>query len=312
MSELNFIQLMQYVRDYGFKKEIFGHQDRHLISTFGNHIRFNLQEGCPIITTRKTPWKHSINEMLWYIEGTGDCAALRRDYKVVVWDLWAVNYHNKKYNTSYTVKEWQELVDNGSITEEKLPLHYTNMTNKKVYNYSLDTVCSLDQTRWLLDGMRKTPFRKSFHVDMWQAETVYQMADECGNESVELPACWHSHTVNYLDGKLNLHVSGRSWDIWTAGAWNICQYAALCHMYAHCLKLPVGEIYFSTTDTHLYSNLLEQTNEQITRTPYQLPTLNIRDRGQKYLQDFNIDDFEVVGYKCHPTLKGEITVVGGY
>jgi thymidylate synthase len=323
MSELMFLKLINRTLNYGSKKEIFGHADRYLLSTFGNVIRFNLEDGFPVMTSRKTPWKSAISEMLWYVEGTNDCATLTRDKNIRVWEDWAAPYHNKKYGTNYTVQEWKELVMQGVIETEVLPLHYGNMTNKKFIRVTdRDTRGSkvyvegvedyLDQTKFVIDGMKKTPFRKSFHVDMWQSETVYAQADYCGNESVVLPACWYAHTLNYNDGKLNMSVLGRSWDVWLAGAWNIAQYAALLHMYAHCLKLPVGEIEFYTTDCHLYSNLLDQTKEQLSRQSYPFPKLTIKDRGQQYLQDFVIDDFIVEGYKSHPALKGQITVVGGY
>jgi thymidylate synthase len=326
MSERDFLAKLDHVLNNGSRKEIFGHPDRYLLSVFGGQpLRFDLSKGFPVMTTRRTAWKSAIKNKLWEIEGSGDVAKLRRS-GVSVWDEWGLKNHNKKNSTQLTQSEWCRLVDAQIIESEILPLHYMNISHRR-YVRILESIeddsassptgilgfeSMLDQARWVITNMVKTPFRKSFHVDIWQPETVYQMADECGNPSVMLPACWHSHTLNFNDGKLNMSVLGRSWDIWTAGAWNIVEFSALLHMYAHCMQMSVGFIEFYTTDTHLYSNLLEPAVEQMFREPYQFPQLKILDRGQKFLQDFVIDDFTLTDYKSYPSLKGEVTVVGGY
>jgi thymidylate synthase len=317
MSEQQYLNLLQDVIDNGVRKNIYGHDNKYIISRFGGLVRFNLQDGFPLLTTKRTFYKSAFTEMLWFIDGTNDVVKLH-NAKCTIWDEWGAKqyWRNKGIklnsdNTAELTKEWQQLVDDCVITNEIIPLHYSNSTT---WNY-VDTVkgyCYLDQTRWVIDGIKKTPDRKSFLVTYWNPTEVYAMADECNNESVILPACHTHYSVNVSNGKLSIMLYMRSWDLFLGGAYNISQYALLLSMYAKCTGYEPGELVIATADHHIYSDHIEQVTEQITRTPYKLPMLNIRDRGQQYLQDFNIDDFEVVGYKCHPTLKGEITVVGGY
>jgi thymidylate synthase len=323
MSEQQYLNLLQDVLDNGIKKSIFGHEDKYLLSVFGRMLRFDLTKGFPIYTTKKVSYKGAFKEMIWFLEGSGDVTKLHRA-GCTIWDEWGVKYHNKVNKTNYSMKEWQSLVDTGAIASEVIPLHYGNMTNWKYIRvnarleddggekYIDGAESTIDQTKWVIDYIQKTPDRKSFLVNSWNPIQVYQMADESNNESVSLPTCHYSHQIIVNQGKLSLLVNIRSNDLFLGNPYNVAQYALLTHMYAKCTNNEVGELVVSLGDAHLYSDHVEQAKEQRTRTLYMSPTFNIKDRGQKYLQDFCIDDFEVVGYKSHPTLKGDITVVGGY
>jgi|688.fasta_scaffold07496_18 thymidylate synthase len=324
MSEQQFLNLLQDVIDNGVRKNIYGHDDKYIISRFGGLVRFNLSDGFPLLTTKRTFYKSAFNEMLWFIDGSNDVVKLH-NVKCTIWDEWGAKqyWRNKGVkltadNTVELTKQWQQLVDDGVITSEIIPLHYSNSTSWEYTHYWSTQIDSeyrystLDQTRFVIDGIKKTPDRKSFLVSYWNPTTVYSMAYKCGNESVILPACHTHYSVNVSNGKLSIMLYLRSWDLFLGGAYNIAQYALLLSMYAKCTGYEPGELVIATADHHIYSDHVEQVNEQLTRVPYTLPTLTIRDRGQRYLQDFVIDDFVINDYQHHPTLRGDITVVGGY
>jgi thymidylate synthase len=313
MSEQACLTLLQDILDNGVKKSIYGHEDKYLLSLFGRMIRFDMSEGFPIMTNKFTYWKGAFIEMLWFKNATRDIVQLHKQ-KVYIWDDWGCKHYNKVYKTNLTTKEFQDLIDEGELTEWKIPLHYSNSTAWEYtkFDYYNPTTAYLNQTHWVIDNIKKTPDRKSFLVSYWNPTEVYQMADECGKESVTLPACHTHYNINVSKGKLSLLLSMRSWDFYLGGPFNIAQYAMLLHMYAHCTGFEPGELIISVADIHLYSNQLEQAKELLTRKPYTLPTLKIKDRGQQYLEDFVFEDFEVVNYKHHPKLAAEVVVVGGY
>lgn len=318
MSEQAYLNLLQDILDNGVKKSIYGHEDKYILSLFGRMIRFDMSEGFPIMTNKFTYWKGAFKELLWFIGATKDVVKLHNE-KVTIWDDWGCKHYNKVNKTNLTTEEFQSLIDEGKLTEWKIPLHYSNST---AWKYALGFGHPeyphepgqgyLNQTSWLINNIKKTPDRKSFLVSYWNPTEVYQMADECGNESVTLPACHTHYNINVSESKLSLLLSMRSWDFYLGGPFNIAQYAMLLHMYAHCTGFEPGELVISVADIHLYSNQLEQAKELLTKEPYTLPTLKIKDRGQQYLEDFVFEDFEVVNYKHHPKLAAEVVVVGGY
>lgn len=317
MSEQQYLDLLKDVLDNGEETPIFGSTDKYLLSCIGTTLKFDLTKGFPILTTKKIFYKGSFIELLWFIQGTGNIVDLHKQ-KVKYWNGWGVKHWNRMNNTNLTKEEYGELIDKGDIVKHCIPLHYTNITNWEYINREsvlLDsqyTFSSLDQSKWLIDNIQKTPERKSFLVSHWNPETTYQMSEKTGRESIELPACPFYHHVLIKGNKLNLVVGIRSSDIFLGLPLNIAQYALLTHMYAHILKKQVSQVIFHLNDYHAYSNLQEQIKDQLIREPYMFPKLEIKDRGQQYLQDFSIEDFNVLNYKSHSTLKGELTIVGGY
>lgn len=311
-NEQGYQQILQHVLDSGYEKPVFGHDNVSVFSSLCTSIIYDCSNGTfPLTTTRKINWKIGVKEMLWFIEGSRDVAKLHRQ-GCKIWDEWAAKY------TKQSLEEWQSNVDNGNITTTVVPLHYSNATNWPYVNYEatqLDStykVSYLDQTKWLIDHIKKTPYRKSFLISYWNPIQVYQMADECGEESVSLPACHYSYSLNVSDNKLNLTLVIRSQDLILGHPTNVVQYAALLNMYAICTGFEVGQLGVLLIDYHLYSNFLDIAKEVISRKPKEYPTIIVNNRGQKYLQDFILEDFSVTNYNPHPHIKGDITVVGGY
>lgn len=317
-NEKGYQYILQDVLNNGSRKSIFGHDDKYILSNLCTSIKYDCSNGTfPLMTARRINWKLGVKEMLWFIEGSRDVAKLHRS-GCLFWDDWAVKYYNKINNTAYSLNEWQELVDDNIIESTVVPLHYSNATHWPYVDYAstqLDSqykISYLDQTKWVIDNIKRTPDRKSFVVSYWDPTQVYQMADECGNESVSLPACHYSYTLNVTNNKLNLTVVIRSQDLILGHPTNVAQYAALLNMYSICTGFEVGDLGVLLIDYHLYSNHLDIAQEVIKREPRDFPTIEVTNRGQQYLQDFVIEDFNVSNYKPLPYIKGDITVVGGY
>lgn len=302
MSEQQYLDLLQDVVSTGNKKTIFGHDDKYIISKFGALLRFDLQQGFPIFTTKKVFWRGAFEEMLWFIKGTGDVGELHRK-GVHIWDDWAFKHYKKHHENCGTFEQFQQEVLDDPSTSVIIPIHYTNATNWGHY---------LDQTKWVIDGIKKTPDRKSFLVNYWRPDHTYAMAEQCGNESVVLPACHTHYSVNISSGKLSLMLYMRSWDLFLGAPFNVAQYALLTTMYAHCTGYQPGELVIAAADHHVYSDHIDQVKEQCNRETRQLPRLNILDRGQKYLQDYRMTDFQISNYNPHSSIRGDITVVGGF
>lgn len=316
--EIDYLNLLEDVLQNGEKKSIFGHEDKFLLSNFGAMLKFNCSNGVvPILTTKRVAWKNALKEILWMIEGSNDVVKLTKQ-GCHIWDDWAVKHLNKTGFRDLTIESYKDAVEKNQIQYVEIPLHYSNSTKWNYVSWELTQLDSkyksskLDQTKWVIDNIQKTPDRKSFVVSYWNPIQVYQMADECDQESVVLPACHFAYTVNQSNGFLHLSVKIRSWDLFLGAGFNIAQYGMLLHMYAKCTGFKPGKLVVMADDHHIYSDHIEQVKEQIDRIPRDFPTLEIVDRGQKYLQDFVFEDFIVKNYNPHSTIKAPITVVGGY
>ena len=325
MSEYNYLALLDDVLKTGDKKSIYGHYDKYLLSKFGAMLKFDCKDGkVPILTTKRVAWKNALKEILWMIEGSNNVVKLTKQ-GCHIWDDWAVKYLNQKRptykNNNLTLDSYRNLVKKGEINYAIIPLHYSNSTK---WWYAKDDEewdapnkldwFKLDQTEWVIDNIQKTPDRKSFVVTYWNPTQVYQMADECDEESVVLPACHFSYTVQQSNGFLNLSLKIRSWDLFLGAPFNIAQYGILLHMYAKCTGFKPGMLVVMADDYHIYSDHIEQVLKQLDRTypPTEFPTLRIMDRNQQYLQHFEFSDFIVDNYNPQETIKAPVTVVGGY
>lgn len=315
MSEQQYLELVEKTINSGFKSPLYCDPDGYTLVTFGASLRFELTNGFPIFTTKRVNYRNAFLEILWFLSGSGNVAELHRQ-GCKIWDDWGVKLKNNKYRSEdnpISLSEFQQLCDD-KYYNFFIPLHYTNMTTWSYVDTAkgyFDSGFYLDQTRWVIDRIKKDPYRRDLVVSMWNPTQVYDMADKCNNEPVILPACYYAHQLVVTD-RLNMIVIGRSNDAGLGTPFNVAQYALLLHMYSHCVGIPVGELQFNVGNFHVYWNHIEPFQKQLQREPYDFPELVIKDRGQKYLTDFTIDDFEVVNYQSHPFIKFPITVVGGY
>ena len=238
------------------------------LSVFGHQMRFDLSEGFPLITTKKLHTKSIFIELLWFLRGDSNVRWLQ-ERGVSIWDEWADAQGNlgPVYGTQW--RSWPT-PDGGHI----------------------------DQISQIVEQIRSNPDSRRLIVSAWNVGQLPQMA---------LPPCHALFQFYVADGKLSCQLYQRSADAFLGVPFNIASYALLTHMVAQQCDLQVGDFVWTGGDCHLYSNHLEQAKEQLARTPFPYPTLNIR-RKPPSLFDYQYEDFEVVDYHAHPHIKAPVAV----
>ena len=238
------------------------------ISIFGHQMRFHLEEGFPLLTTKKLHLKSIIYELLWFLRGDTNVRWLQ-EHGVRIWNEWADE--NGELGPVYG-HQWRSWPDyNGGV---------------------------IDQIAQVVDQIRHTPDSRRMIVSAWNVAEVNQMA---------LPPCHTIFQFYVADGRLSLQLYQRSADTFLGVPFNIASYALLLQMMAQVTGLKAGDFIHTTGDTHIYLNHLEQVRLQLTRTPRPLPTMRLNP-DIKELEDFTYEDFELVGYDPWPHIKGEVSV----
>ncbi len=238
------------------------------LSVFGRQLRFNLAEGFPLVTTKKLHLRSIIYELLWFLNGDTNIKYLK-DNGVKIWDEWADDNGNLGPVYGYQWRSWP--ARNGG---------------------------KIDQITKLIDQLKQKPDSRRHMVTAWNPADVDDMA---------LPPCHALFQFYVADGKLSCQLYQRSCDTFLGLPFNIASYALLTHMIAQQCDLEVGEFVWTGGDTHLYSNHLDQTKLQLEREPFALPTLNIK-RKPSSIFEYQFDDFEILNYQAHPSIKAPIAV----
>lgn len=238
------------------------------LSVFGYQMRFDLQEGFPMVTTKKLHLRSIIYELLWFLKGDTNIKYLK-DNGVSIWDEWADANGNLGPVYGYQWRSWPGR--NGE---------------------------TIDQISKVIDQIKNKPDSRRHMVTAWNPADVDQMA---------LPPCHAMFQFYVADGKLSCQLYQRSCDTFLGLPFNIASYALLTHMVAQQCDLAVGDFVWTGGDVHIYANHLDQVNTQLSRDPYPLPTLNIK-RRPSTLFDYQFDDFEILNYQAHPSIKAPIAV----
>ncbi len=259
-------QLLQHILQNGVTKT-----DRTRIGTiscFGYQMRFNLQEGFPIITTKKIHTKSVIHELLWFLKGDTNIQYLK-DNGVRIWDEWA--NANGDLGPVYG-KQWRS---------------WDGVDGK-----------TIDQIADVVDQIKKNPDSRRLIVSAWNVADIPKMA---------LAPCHCLFQFYVVEGKLSCQLYQRSADAFLGVPFNIASYALLTMMMAQVCNLEVGEFIHSFGDVHLYSNHIEQARLQLTRTPYPLPVMKLKD-GNKNIFNFQYSDFILEYYQSHPHIQASVAV----
>jgi len=238
------------------------------LSVFGYQMRFDLAEGFPVVTTKKLHLRSIIHELLWFLQGSTNVKYLH-DNGVSIWDEWADENGELGPVYGYQWRSWPT-PDGGHI----------------------------DQISQVVEQIRNTPDSRRLIVSAWNVADVERMA---------LPPCHAFFQFYVADGKLSCQLYQRSADIFLGVPFNIASYALLTLMIAQVTGLKPGEFVHTLGDAHLYSNHLEQTDLQLSREPYPLPVMELNP-DVKSIFDFRFEDFELVGYECHPHIKAPVAV----
>jgi len=238
------------------------------LSVFGNQMRFNLEEGFPLLTTKKLHLKSIIYELLWFLQGDTNVHYLQ-EHGVRIWNEWAD--------------------ENGELG----PVYGHQWRSWPDYNGG-----TIDQIQMVLDQIKHNPDSRRMIVSAWNVAEVNKMA---------LPPCHTMFQFYVADGRLSLQLYQRSADTFLGVPFNIASYALLCMMMAQVCGLKPGEFIHTTGDTHLYLNHLEQARLQLTREPRPLPRMRLN-REVKDLFAFQYDDFLLENYNPWPHIKAEVSV----
>ena len=238
------------------------------ISVFGNQMRFNLEDGFPLLTTKKLHLKSIIYELLWFLRGDTNVHWLQ-EHGVRIWNEWAD--------------------ENGELG----PVYGHQWRSWPDYNGG-----TIDQIQNVIDLIKHHPDSRRMVVSAWNPAEIAQMA---------LPPCHCLFQFYVADGRLSLQLYQRSADSFLGVPFNIASYALLLMMMAQVTGLKPGDFVHTTGDTHLYLNHLEQAHLQLTRTPRKLPTMKINP-DVKNLFDFKYEDFELVGYDPYDHIKATVSV----
>ncbi|MCC6252626.1 MAG: thymidylate synthase [Bacteroidia bacterium] len=238
------------------------------ISVFGYQMRFDLQQGFPLLTTKKLHTKSIIHELLWFLKGSTNIAYLKEN-GVSIWDEWADNEGNLGPVYGYQWRSWPK-PDGGHI----------------------------DQISQLIHNIKTNPDSRRLIVSAWNVADIEQM---------KLPPCHAFFQFYVANEKLSCQLYQRSADIFLGVPFNIASYALLTHMVAQVCHLQVGEFVHTLGDAHIYSNHLEQVSLQLSRPFRPLPELKINPEVEDIFS-FNFDDFSIVNYNPHPPIKGAVAV----
>jgi thymidylate synthase len=261
-----YLDLMRHVMETGTQKH--DRTGTGTISVFGYQMRFNLQEGFPLVTTKKLHLKSIIHELIWFLRGETNIKYLK-DNGVRIWDEWADE--NGDLGPVYG-SQWRSwpTPDGGHI----------------------------DQIAQVINQIKKSPDSRRMIVSAWNVAEINQM---------KLPPCHSLFQFYVADGKLSCQLYQRSADIFLGVPFNIASYALLTMMMAQVCDLQPGDFIHTLGDAHLYNNHLEQTRLQLSREPRPLPTIRINP-DVKDIFEFKFEDFELVNYDPWPHIKGEVAV----
>lgn len=279
------------------------------ISLFGTQMRFNLEQGFPLLTTKKLPFNMIAGELLWFINGDTKLRTLLKQ-NIHIWDEWPFKHYLKANGfpmPTVNSVEWKtqmkEFTDK-LLVDDEFNSQWGDLGpvyGKQWRDWVTPDGKSIDQLKSAVEMIRKSPDSRRIIVSAWNPAEIEEMA------IAGLPPCHCLFQFFVADGKLSCQLYQRSCDTFLGVPFNIASYALLTIMIARVTGLKPGEFIWTGGDTHIYSNHLDQVKEQLTREPRAIPQLKIKG-DQKELWDFEIKDFELVGYDPHPPIKAPIAV----
>jgi thymidylate synthase len=262
-----YLALEQHILDHGTKKT--DRTGTGTLSVFGHQMRFDLEQGFPLLTTKKLHLKSIIHELIWFLQGSTNIKYLK-DNGVKIWDEWADAEGNLGPVYGYQWRSWP--TPDGK---------------------------HIDQIAQVIDQIKNNPDSRRIIVSAWNVADIPQM---------KLPPCHCLFQFYVADDKLSCQLYQRSCDVFLGVPFNIASYALLTMMVAQVCNLKPGEFIWTGGDTHLYVNHLEQTKLQLTREPKKLPTMEINPEV-KDIFSFKFEDFTLKGYdEPHPHIPAPVAV----
>ena len=266
-----YLDLLRHVRTHGVRKD--DRTGTGTLSVFGHQMRFDLGQGFPLLTTKKLHLRSIVYELLWFLKGDTNVRYLH-EHGVSIWDEWADEHG--ELGPVYG-RQWR--------------------------SWPAPDGQAIDQISRTVDLIRRNPDSRRIIVNAWNVSELEQMA------LTPCHALFQFWVAPATDGpaKLSCQLYQRSADIFLGVPFNIASYALLTHMFAQQCDLQVGEFIWTGGDCHLYLNHLDQADEQLRREPYAPPQLALK-RKPPSIFEYEYEDFEVLGYQAHPSIKAPIAV----
>jgi thymidylate synthase len=258
--------LLKHILDVGVQKH--DRTGTGTISVFGYQMRFNLEDGFPLVTTKKLHLKSIVHELLWFLKGDTNIAYLK-EHGVSIWNEWADEHG--ELGPVYG-KQWR--------------------------NWEGRDGASVDQVKWLIEEIKRNPDSRRLIISAWNVTDLPRMA---------LMPCHSLFQFYVADGKLSCQLYQRSADVFLGVPFNIASYALLTLMVAQVCGLKPGDFIHSFGDVHIYNNHLDQVKLQLSRDPYPLPQMRVNPEVKDIL-GFRFEDFTLENYQFHPAIKAPVAV----
>lgn len=309
-------ELCEHVLEYGVTKE--DRTGTGTISIFGYQMRFNLNEGFPLLTTKRVPFRLVASELIWFIKGDTNIRYLL-EHNNNIWNEWAFKnwvesedyegpdmtdfglraVQDKEFEIIYN--EQMELFKKKILEENEFANTYGELGDiygKQWRAWKTSTGETIDQLKNVIHDIKATPYSRRHIITGWSVEDIPNMS---------LPPCHTLFQFYVSEGKLSCQLYQRSGDIFLGIPFNIVSYALLTHLIAHECGLGVGDFVHTLGDAHIYLNHIEQVKRQLSREPKELPKLIINPE-LKSVFDVEMEDLKIQGYDPHPAIKAPVAV----
>ncbi|MCF7925948.1 MAG: thymidylate synthase [Candidatus Izimaplasma sp.] len=290
-----YLDLLTHILNNGEEKA--NRTDTKTLSTFGYQMRFDLQKGFPLLTTKKVHLKSIIHELLWFINGETNIKYLV-DHNVRIWNEWP--YQTFKSSSDFSGESMKEFVqkikEDDVFAKKHGELGPVYGHQWRHFDGPNDTF--VDQLQTVIEQIKTNPNSRRLIVNAWNPPALDKMA---------LPPCHMMFQFYVRNNQLSCQLYQRSADTFLGVPFNIASYALLTMMVAKITNLELGDFVHTLGDTHLYTNHLKQVKKQLKRTPRTLAKMVIKG-NQKTIDDFSYADFELKNYNPHPAIRGKVSV----